>query len=119
LDALAAAVAGEDWCGLEDVATGLGRLAVEEAASLLVRAWESTPHSYSRISLFQGLAGCLPAGLDDFAAEGLDDCEESVQEAACAAAPHERHVSATASAEKGSGCSLGFPDTMGEWPPCS
>jgi hypothetical protein len=87
MNALATALADEDWCGLEAPAKGLGRLAVADAADLLVRAWESTVHSYARIALFQGLTGCLSTGLDRFAAEGLDDCEVAVQEMACFKAP--------------------------------
>lgn len=87
MNALATALSDEDWCGLETPAKGLGRLAVADAADLLVRAWESTVHSYARIALFQGLTGCLPTGLDRFAVEGLDDCEVAVQEMACFKAP--------------------------------
>ena len=87
MNALATALADEDWCGLETPAKGLGRLAVVDAVDLLVRAWESTVHSSARIALFQGLTGCLPTGLDRFAVEGLDDCEVAVQEMACFKAP--------------------------------
>ncbi|MEY9860485.1 hypothetical protein ABH935_006122 [Catenulispora sp. GAS73] len=87
MNSLATALADEDWCGLETPAKGLGRLAVADAADLLVRAWESTVHSYARVALFQSLTGCLPAGLDRFAVEGLDDCEVAVQEMACFKAP--------------------------------
>lgn len=87
MNALATALDDKDWCGLETPAKGLGRLAVIDAADLLVRAWESTVHSRARIALFQGLTGCLPTGFDRFAVEGLDDCEVAVQEMACFKAP--------------------------------
>ncbi|MEY9933002.1 hypothetical protein ABH926_007655 [Catenulispora sp. GP43] len=87
MNALTTALADEDWCGLETPAKGLGRLAADDAADHLVRAWESTVHSYARIAVFQGLTGCLPTGLDRFAVEGLDDCEVGVQEMACFKAP--------------------------------
>lgn len=83
MSAFTTALADDDWCGLETPAKGLGRLAVVDAADLLVQAWESMAHSYGRAALFQGLTGCLPAALDPFAVEGLDDCEAAVQEMAC------------------------------------
>lgn len=79
-------VAGE-WCAAEVPARGLGRLKIREAASELMAAWEGTVHSRARETFLDGLRGCAPHEAEIVAVEGLDDCEPTVQQRACAAAP--------------------------------
>ncbi|MEV4013684.1 hypothetical protein AB0J35_24585 [Nonomuraea angiospora] len=86
LAALRRAVASEEWCAAELPARGLGRLGVREAVDELVALWEGTVHSLAREAFLVGLQGCAPQQAALIAIEGLDDCEPTVQQAACARA---------------------------------
>ncbi|WP_156325923.1 hypothetical protein [Nonomuraea sp. SBT364] len=86
LAALRRAFASEEWCAAELPARALGRLGVREAADELVALWESTVHSLAREAFLAGLQGCAPQEAARIAIEGLDDCEPTVQQAACAGA---------------------------------
>jgi hypothetical protein len=62
-------------------------LKIREAASELMAAWEGTVHSRARETFLDGLRGCAPQEAEIVAVEGLDDCEPTVQQRACEAAP--------------------------------
>jgi hypothetical protein len=87
LAVLAEAADAGAWCATEAPARGLGRLRITEATDALVHLWETTPHSLARDAVFEGLRGCAPDTADAYAVEALDDCEPSVQQAVCNAAP--------------------------------
>ncbi|MFH9353507.1 hypothetical protein [Kitasatospora sp. NPDC017646] len=92
LNELTSATAAGAWCAAESPAKGLGRLRIAEATDALVHAWETTVHSYAREAFLEGLRGCAPDTADNYAVEGLDDCEPCVQQAASAAAPDTAYV---------------------------
>lgn len=87
LAALHRAVVAGEWCAAEVPARGLGRLRIHEAASELMAAWEGTVHSLAREAFLDGLRGCAPHEAEAVMVEGLDDCEPTVQQRACEAAP--------------------------------
>jgi hypothetical protein len=76
---LDAAVQEDDWCAVEPLARGLGRLRVAVAAPVLLAAWRDTPHSCARADLLTGLCGAAPEAARPLLDEGLDDCEPEVR----------------------------------------
>ncbi|MFG6202533.1 hypothetical protein [Nonomuraea sp. JJY05] len=86
LAALRRALATEEWCAAELPARAMGRLGVREAVDELVALWEGTVHSLAREAFLVGLQGCAPQEAALVTIEGLDDCEPTVQQAACAGA---------------------------------
>jgi hypothetical protein len=87
LAALHRTLAAGQWCAAEVPARGLGRLGTREATGELMAAWEGTVHSLAREAFLDGLRGCAPHEAETVAIEGLDDCEPTVQQRACEAAP--------------------------------
>lgn len=67
------------WYHVETCARGLGRLKWSPAVPHLVHAWEVTAHSHARHDLLTALQTINPQTAEEFAAEGLHDCESSVR----------------------------------------
>lgn len=87
LEALRRAIDEENWCLAEIPAQGLGNVRAGDAvAEDLAAAWEMTAHSPAREDFLRALGDCAPGKAALFAEEGLSDCEQSVQQLACAGA---------------------------------
>ncbi|MGI8333727.1 hypothetical protein ACRYCC_27585 [Actinomadura scrupuli] len=82
------------WCAAETPARGLGRLHIPSATAPLIHAWQTTPHSMAREAFLAGIQGCAPDAAPQYAEEGLDDCEPSVQQTACTTVPDTTYVHA-------------------------
>ncbi|MFF6783035.1 hypothetical protein [Streptomyces sp. NPDC012510] len=82
------------WCGPDQLATGIARFgpAGAEAAPVLRRLWLRTPHSYERPAYLKALAAVAPAGLDFAFTESLWDCEANARLLGIAHAPDLPHV---------------------------
>ncbi|MGW4808046.1 hypothetical protein [Kitasatospora sp. NPDC004272] len=69
------------WCGPKTAADGLARFgpAAAEAAPLLRRFWQLTPHSYERPSYLKALHAIDPGAAAPLLGESLWDCERDAR----------------------------------------
>ncbi|MFF3212807.1 hypothetical protein ACFYYB_19315 [Streptomyces sp. NPDC002886] len=78
-----------EWCGPDVTANRLAHFgaAASEAAPVLRRLWQHTPHSYERADYLRALAAIDPSGPDTPHTESLWDCEERTRLLGIAHAP--------------------------------